>query len=117
MVKLLSDKTVTDRADIVIIGDPSVITRGEKTVGTTIQRHHVASFDPMLLENGLLHLDLTIDGITEVEPCQVSAAGGKSSLLGLETAFSLSKKEIDKRYMLYAFQQGKHAPRRQSVYG
>ncbi len=38
MVKLLSDSAITDRAEVVIIGDPSVIERGEKVVDATISR-------------------------------------------------------------------------------
>jgi len=94
MVKLLSEKEVTDRADIVIIGDPSVIQRGEKIVGTTIPRRHVSSFDQIGEGGEILHLDLQIDGIEDVELCQVSAAGGKSALVGLETAFGFSKKGL-----------------------
>lgn len=91
MVKLLSDKSITDRADIVIIGDPSVIKRGEVIVGTTVPRRHIAKFDENTDCDSILHLDLDIEGIEQVEACQVSAAGGRSSLVGLETAFALSK--------------------------
>ncbi|MFK7995264.1 MAG: 4-hydroxythreonine-4-phosphate dehydrogenase PdxA [Granulosicoccus sp.] len=91
MVKLLSEKEVTDRADILIIGDPSVIQRGEEVTGNTIAREHISSFNERNFDGSLLHLNLHIDGIEEVAACSVSAAGGKSSLVGLETAFGLSR--------------------------
>lgn len=94
MVKLLSEQASTERADIVVIGDPSVITRGEKVVGKNITRKHIARLDPAELQGEILHLDLPIDGIEDVEPCKVSSEGGKSSLFGLEKAFELSKKKL-----------------------
>jgi len=45
MVKLLSDEEVKDRAHIVIIGDPSVIKRGEEVVGASIPRQHINEFN------------------------------------------------------------------------
>ncbi|MFK8081083.1 MAG: 4-hydroxythreonine-4-phosphate dehydrogenase PdxA [Granulosicoccus sp.] len=94
MVKLLSEQAVTDRADILIIGDPSVVKRGEDIVGTTIETRHVTSFTERKFDGNVLHLDLHIGGIEDVAPSTVSAAGGKSSLVGLETAFGLSKKGL-----------------------
>lgn len=94
MVKLLSDTTVTNRADIIIIGDPSVIERGEKIVGTSIKRTHLGSLHSQTIDNEIIHLDLMVEGLQEVPVGQVSAAGGKSSLLGLEKAFDLSKQGL-----------------------
>jgi len=91
MLKLLSDEQVRKRANIVIIGAPSVIERGENITGKTVERQHVKAFDASLVSTGLQHIDLTIDGIEDVPIAQVSAAGGKSSLQGLELAFELSK--------------------------
>ncbi len=90
MVKLLSAPEVLERANVVIIGDPSVIQRGEQVVGCEIPRTHVASFSRSDAVDGVAHLDLTIDNIADVPAAEVSAAGGKSSLSGLETAFELS---------------------------
>lgn len=100
MVKLLSEKETTDRADLVIIGDPSVITRGEAVVGRQIPRKHITEFSRQSLADHageeLLHLDLSIDGIDQIPFSQVSAEGGQSSLTGLKTAFGLSADgEID----------------------
>jgi len=94
MVKLLSQPEVTDRGSIVIIGDPSVIERGEKVVGTRVPRQHISSYNARQAASGILHLDISIEGIKDVQSCKVSAAGGKSSLLGLETAFKLSKESL-----------------------
>jgi len=91
MIKLLTDKQVRDRADIVIIGAPSVIARGESVTGKTVGRTHVNAFDETLVGEHMLHIDLNIDGIEDVPIAEVSAAGGKSSLVGLELAFELSK--------------------------
>ena len=90
MVKLLSAPEVLERADVVIIGDPTVITRGEQVVGNDIPRKHQAGFTRTDAASGLVHVDVTIDGIADVPAAEVSAAGGKSSLTGLETAFGLS---------------------------
>lgn len=94
MVKLLSEEATIERAHVVIIGDPSVIQRGEKVVGKSIARTHITRFDPTELQGDLLHLDLPIDGIENVKPCTVSSEGGKSSLFGLEKAFEFSKNKL-----------------------
>jgi 4-hydroxythreonine-4-phosphate dehydrogenase len=90
MVKLLSAPEVLERANVVIIGDPSVITRGEQVVGTDIPRKHQTDFTRNDAASGIVHLDVAIEGIADVPAAEVSAAGGKSSLTGLETAFGLS---------------------------
>ncbi len=96
MVKLLSDADVNARADVVIIGDPSVIERGEQVVGRNIERRHIERFSRVDAANGFVHLDMPIEGIQQVPLAQVSEAGGKSSLQGLKTAFGLSASgEID----------------------
>jgi 4-hydroxythreonine-4-phosphate dehydrogenase len=91
MVRLLQEPEVRDRAHIVIIGAPSVIARGEAATGLSVERRHVERIDVDAIPHELQHLDLKIDGIEEVPVAHVSAAGGKSSLTGLRTAFELSK--------------------------
>ena len=91
LVKLLSDPEVLERAQIIVIGDPDVFPRGEDTVGETIDRRHVESLQRPPGNGEILHLDLPIEGISEVPIAQVSAAGGKSSLEGLRTAFKLAQ--------------------------
>lgn len=91
MIKLLSDEQVRERADIVIIGAPSVFARGENITGKSIERIHVENYDSALVTTSLQHIDLNIAGIEDVSIASVSAEGGKSSLQGLELAFELSK--------------------------
>ncbi len=91
MVKLLLDSDVRDRANIAIIGAPSVIERGESIVGESIDRTHVVEFDQSRIGSALQHIDLDIEDIENVPLAEVSAAGGKSSLDGLTLAFGLSK--------------------------
>ena len=91
MVNLLNDESVRERADIALIGAPSVIARGEAATELQVERQHVEAFDASLLSDGLQHIDLDIDGIEQVPVAEVSAAGGKSSLAGLTLAFELSK--------------------------
>jgi len=90
MVKLLSDEEVRERASIVIIGEPSVIERGESVTGHQIPRDHVADVDKGNVNESLQHIDLDVPGITDVPLAKVSAEGGKSSLLGLTKAFELA---------------------------
>ena len=94
MIKLLADQDVRQRADIVVIGAPSVFERGEGIAGSRIERQHTSAFDPACVQSAALqHIDLQIDNIKEVPLAQVSAAGGQSSLKGLELAFELSSKK------------------------
>jgi len=96
MVKLLSDKDVRERANIAIIGAPSVIERGERIVNGSIERVHVNTFDSSLVNTALQHIDLGIENIEQVPLGEVSVAGGRSSLEGLTLAFGLAKsKRID----------------------
>ena len=94
MVKLLLQEEVRERADILVIGAPTVFERGEQTVGEEIDRTHLN--EPVVQQIGrdLLHFDLDIEGIDEVPIAQVSSAGGKSSLTGLRTAFELSREGV-----------------------
>jgi len=94
MVKLLLESDVLEEADVAIIGDPSVIERGEQIVGARIPRRHLTELKRDDAGDGIVHLDLTIDGINDVPLAKVSAAGGRSSLLGLETAFGLSAAQV-----------------------
>lgn len=91
MVKLLLDESVRERANIAIIGAPSVLERGESIVGESIDRTHVQVFDKELVESTLQHIDLDIAEIEKSALSKVSAAGGKSSLEGLRLAFALSE--------------------------
>ena len=106
MVKLLLDEDVRARADILIIGAPSVIGRGEATVSATVGRRHVETIEGEEPRKELLHLDLAIEGIEDVEIAEVSAAGGRSSLEGLRVAFALSKEKIIDAICFMPFHKG-----------
>ena len=90
LIKLLTDSEVRERANIVVVGAPEVFQRGQDTVGETVECDHVLEFDAdALQESGLLHLDLSIEGIGNVPQSTVSESGGQSSITGLHTAFEL----------------------------
>lgn len=91
LIKLLLDEEIRKRANIVIVGAPTVFERGESIVGKTIPRTHVSQFANSFSPDSAQHIDLNIEGIEEVPIAQVSAAGGKSSLTGLKYAFELSQ--------------------------
>ena len=94
MVRLLQEDAVRDKANIVIIGAPSVIERGESTTGLQVVREHVRELDAGRLHTTLQHIDLHVEKIEDVPIAQVSAAGGKSSLQGLTKAFELSRSGV-----------------------
>jgi 4-hydroxythreonine-4-phosphate dehydrogenase len=93
LVRLLSDKAVRESANLVIIGAPDILARGEKQMDTRIEGLRHAPLDaPISFTDGeILHLDLDIEGIGDVPVAQVSAVGGKSSIEGLRRAFELSR--------------------------
>ncbi|MBX2823828.1 MAG: 4-hydroxythreonine-4-phosphate dehydrogenase PdxA [Gammaproteobacteria bacterium] len=91
MVKLLNEDQVRERADILIIGAPNVIARGEAATGISIDRTHVKELDVDAIRTSLQHKDLDIPDIDDVPIASVSAAGGLSSLAGLTEAFELSR--------------------------
>ncbi len=93
LVRLLSEDTVRDAANLVIIGAPSILARGEAQMETEIPGVRHAPIDaPIDIADGeILHLDLDIKGISEVPVAQISAAGGQSSIAGLRRAFELSR--------------------------
>lgn len=93
LVRLLGDDTVRQSANLVIIGAPSILARGEAQMDTVIEGvRHVPIDAPIEIADGeILHLDLDIDGIGDVPVAEVSAAGGLSSIEGLRRAFELSR--------------------------
>lgn len=93
LVRLLKDESVRGSANLIIIGAPAILARGEKQIGTRIEKVRHAPLEAPIdvTEGEILHLDLEIDGIDDVPVAQVSAAGGKSSIAGLRRAFELSR--------------------------
>ena len=96
LVKLLSDADVRQRANVVIIGAPSVLARGEEITGQSIPCNHTSTYTGNYTDQIAEHIDLDIPGIEDIPLAQVSAAGGLSSLTALKMAFELSSaKSID----------------------
>ena len=93
LVKLLCDEEVRSAANLVVIGAPEVLARGQEQTGLTVEDlRHIeadAGIEPAVDE--ILHLDLAIEGIGDVPVAQVSAAGGQSSIGALRKAFELAK--------------------------
>ena len=96
LVNLMLQQDVRDAANLVLIGDRKILARGEKQVGKKI--HNVRSIkenEPMMFNcEEVLHIDVSIDGITNVAVGQVSREGGLSSILALKKSLELSKDGI-----------------------
>jgi len=84
LIKLLSDKKTTDRANILVIGDPKVFLRGENTVGYQIENVcHITDIKDLNFSNcNVHHLDINFEGIDGVPTAAVSATGGASTIGG-----------------------------------
>lgn len=94
LIKLLHDDEVRAAADVVVIGDPRILARGEADVGKSLDCRHITAGDEVVFrDQGCLHLDLEIEGIDTIPQSQVSAEGGRSSIEGLKTAFELARAE------------------------
>ena len=93
LIRLLSEQSVRDAANLVVIGAPEIFARGEKQVGIEIEGVRHAPFEaPIdLAEGEILHLDMEIDGIADIPVASVSSEGGQSSIAGLKRAFELSR--------------------------
>ena len=92
LVKLLLNEDIRERANILVIGDPRVFTAGEAVVGDAITLQHVERMEDInFTDQQINHIDLQVLGIESVPFAQVSAAGGRSSLEGLRTAFEMSR--------------------------
>lgn len=93
LIKLLCDEEVRSAAKLVVIGAPEVFARGQEQTGQTVVNvRHVepdAGTEPAADE--ILHLDLAVEGIGDVQVARVSAAGGRSSVDGLRRAFELAR--------------------------
>ena len=93
LIKLLSDRKTTARANILVIGDPKVFLRGENTVGYQIENvRHITNIKNLNFSNcNINHLDINFEGIDGVPTAAVSATGGASTIGGLHRALELSK--------------------------
>nr|WP_067288860.1 4-hydroxythreonine-4-phosphate dehydrogenase PdxA [Marinobacterium profundum] len=98
LIKLLADKTVRERANLLVIGDPRIFAQGEATVGSTIGnvRHlsdsqELTATDLDFGDGAILHLDQNYAGIDEVPTATASAPGGASSVGSLHRSLELSR--------------------------
>ncbi|MEH6651699.1 MAG: 4-hydroxythreonine-4-phosphate dehydrogenase PdxA [Motiliproteus sp.] len=93
LIKLLTEQGAIDRANILVIGDPVVFSRGEHTVGTTIANvRHITDACQLDFSDGAInHLDISFDEIAAVPVATVSAAGGASSIGALQRSLELSR--------------------------
>ncbi len=93
LVKLLCEDGVRSAARLVVVGAPEIFARGEDQTGQIVDniRHAELEADIEFESDEVLHLDLTVDSIGEVPVSQVSAAGGQSSMRGLQKALELAR--------------------------
>ena len=93
--RLLADGDMRNMARLLVIGAPDVFARGVAQTGVDIPDVRHVTVDTVPAPDGdggeILHLDLDIPGIADVPVAEVSAAGGQSSLAGLQRAFELSR--------------------------
>lgn len=96
LVRLLGEEDVRTAANLIVIGAPEIFARGETQVGTVVEGVvHIGMDDEIEIADGeILHLDMPIEGIGDVPVSEVSAAGGRSSISGLQKAFELSRDGI-----------------------
>jgi 4-hydroxythreonine-4-phosphate dehydrogenase len=93
LIKLLKEKETTDRANILVLGDPIVFSRGENIVGYQIENiRHITDITQMDFSHcNINHLDINFEGIDGVPTATVSSVGGASSIGGLHRSLELSQ--------------------------
>ena len=96
LVKLLCEDRVRSAARLVVVGAPEILARGEDQTGQIVDdiRHAGLEADIEFESDEVFHLDLSVEGIGEVPVSQVSAAGGRSSMRGLQRALELARDGI-----------------------
>ena len=108
LIRLLSREDVRASANLVVIGAPEILARGEAQMNTRIENISHAPLDaPIDIADGeILHLDMDIAGIADVPVAATSAAGGKSSIDGLRRAFELSRDGLIDGAVFMPFNRG-----------
>ncbi len=93
LVKLLVDPAIREAANLIVVGDPRILARGEQQVGLDIPNlRQTDAEDPLKITEGeVLHLNIAIDGMADVPMKAASAAGGAASIKGLKKALELSR--------------------------
>lgn len=93
LVKLLVDPAIRQSANLIVVGDPQLVARGEQQVGLDIPSLRLIDAKDSLeiTEGKVLHLSIPIDGVADAPMTATSAAGGASSIKGLKKALELSR--------------------------
>ena len=93
LVKLLVDPAIREAANLIVVGDPRILARGEQQVGIDIPKlRQIDAEDPLKITEGeVLHLNIAIDGMAGAPMNAASAAGGAASIKGLKKALELSR--------------------------
>ena len=93
LVKLLVDPAIREAANLIVVGDPRILARGEQQVGLDIPNlRQIDAEDPLKITEGeVLHLNIAIDGMAGAPMNAASAAGGAASIKGLKKALELSR--------------------------
>ena len=93
LVKLLVDPAIRQSANLIVVGDPQLVARGEQQVGLDIPSLRLIDAKDSLeiTEGKVLHLSIPIEGVADAPMTATSAAGGASSIKGLKKALELSR--------------------------
>lgn len=90
LVKLLVDPAIRQSANLIVVGDPQLVARGEQQVGLDIPSLRLIDAKDSLeiTEGKVLHLSIPIEGVADAPMTATSAAGGASSIKGLKKRWS-----------------------------
>ena len=90
IAKLLTDETVPEQADLLLIGDRHLWKKGAKQANLPLELSTISE-DEISEFRGICHLDLETIGPEEVQVAKVTQAGGRSSLRCLDKAMDLAQ--------------------------
>ena len=90
IAKLLTDETVPEQANLLLIGDRHLWKKGAKQANLPLELSTISE-DEISEFRGICHLDLETIGPEEVQVAKVTQAGGRSSLRGLDKAMDLAQ--------------------------
>ena len=87
------DPAIRQSANLIVVGDPQILARGEQQVGLDIPSLRLIDAEDSLeiTEGKVLHLSITVDRLADAPMTAASAAGGASSIKGLKKALELSR--------------------------
>ena len=90
IAKLLTDETVPEQANLLLIGDRHLWKKGAKQANLPLELSTISE-DEISEFRGICHLDLETIGPEEVQVAKVTQAGGRSSLRCLDKAMDLAQ--------------------------